>query len=231
MMKKYVVSTVVAAGIVFAPSVTDAALLDNGSMEYGDVNSSVNVLQEELKAKGHFEGSTGNRFGPRTLSAVQSYQSENGISSSAGNFYGVAGPATQSAIWDGEVKGASTSDSSSGSSDSGIISTAKDYVGVPYSFGGTSPSGFDCSGFLNYVFDQHGKDIPRTVSAIYSASTEVADPSPGDIVFFDTRGGASHAGIYIGGNEFIHTSSSNGVTIDSLDNSYWEPRYMGAGTL
>jgi cell wall-associated NlpC family hydrolase len=114
---------------------------------------------------------------------------------------------------------------------SDIVSTAKQYMGTPYVWGGMSPSGFDCSGFINYVYDKHGKSMPRTVASIYSASTKVSSPSVGDIVFFDTRGGASHAGIYVGNNEFIHAGASTGVTVSSMNSSYWAPRYMGAGEI
>ncbi|GEK60145.1 hypothetical protein CHL76_08250 [Marinococcus halophilus] len=206
----------------------------HGSLSYGDVNSSVNALQKKLKEHGFFEGYTGSRFGPKTLQAVKDFQSATGISSPAGNYYGVAGPSTQSALMD--YDGSSSNDDElvgglSTGTGSDIVSTAKQYLGTPYVWGGESPSGFDCSGFVNYVFDKHGKSMPRTVASIYRASTKVSSPSVGDIVFFDTRGGASHAGIYMGDNKFIHAGASTGVTISSMNSSYWAPRYMGAGEI
>lgn len=104
-MKKYIVSIVAAAGLIAAPNAADAAF-DSYQMTSGEVSDDVNELQVTLKELGYFNGSTGHTFGPRTLSAVQDFQQDNGISSPAGNFYGVAGPATQDAI--NSISGEST---------------------------------------------------------------------------------------------------------------------------
>lgn len=113
-----------------------------------------------------------------------------------------------------------------------LIDTAKSYLGVPYLWGGTTPKGFDCSGFLNHVFNIHGVSMPRTTAEIWNSGKDVATPEIGDIVFFTTyQPGPSHAGIYIGNNEFIHASSTSGVTVHSLSNSYFKPRYLGAKRL
>lgn len=109
-----------------------------------------------------------------------------------------------------------------------VVQTAKSLRGVPYAWGGTTPRGFDCSGYLNYVFAQHNISLPRTTADIWAYGTSVSSPSIGDIVFFETyKPGPSHAGIYIGNNQFIHASSSSGVTISSLGESYWKARYLG----
>ena len=113
-----------------------------------------------------------------------------------------------------------------------MIATAKKYIGVPYVWGGSSPSGFDCSGFVQYVFQQHGIQLNRTASTQYQHGTYVSRSNlqSGDLVFFqDTyTTGISHLGIYIGNGEFIHASSSKGVTISQLSNTYWNSHYYGA---
>ncbi|PRO66292.1 NlpC/P60 family protein [Alkalicoccus urumqiensis] len=111
-----------------------------------------------------------------------------------------------------------------------VISAGKSQLGTPYRWGGTTTSGFDCSGFTGYAFAKAGIDLPRTAAQQYQVGTPVSRSNlqPGDLVFFNTRGGISHNGIYIGGNKFIHSSSSKGVSIASLGNVYWSPRYVGA---
>lgn len=112
-----------------------------------------------------------------------------------------------------------------------LIKTTKKYIGTRYVFGGTTPKGFDCSGFVQYVFKQNGFSLPRTADEQYKLGQRIkkrAELEPGDLVFFSTyEKGASHCGVYLGKNQFIHVSSSKGVRIDSLDDSYWKPRWYG----
>ncbi|WP_232718645.1 NlpC/P60 family protein [Bacillus sp. FJAT-45037] len=115
-----------------------------------------------------------------------------------------------------------------------IIRDAHSHIGTPYVFGGRSTRGFDCSGFLSYVFEQNGVSIPRTTAQIYAAGEPVSrnNLQKGDLVFFTTyQPGASHAGIYLGNNQFIHASSSRGITVSSLNESYWSQRYIGNRSL
>lgn len=109
-----------------------------------------------------------------------------------------------------------------------LIAESKKHLGTPYVWGGAQPSGFDCSGFIYYVFNKAGKNIPRTnTDGYYSRSYYVDKPQPGDLVFFVNtyKKGISHMGIYIGGNQFIQASSSQGITITSLDNAYFKQRF------
>lgn len=112
-----------------------------------------------------------------------------------------------------------------------LINEAKKYIGVPYKWGGSTSEGFDCSGYLNYVYSHAGVSIPRTVATIWNETKAVSTPSIGDIVFYNTSGsGASHAGIYIGNNKFIGSQSSTGVAIVDMNSPYWSPKYLGART-
>lgn len=136
--------------------------------------------------------------------------------------------------------GSSSSSSSSGnsnpsynsSSSSSIVSVAQQYLGVPYVWGGTSPSGFDCSGFTQYVFKKCGYSINRTAAAQYKNGSYVSysNLQAGDLVYFTntySTSGISHVGIYIGGGQFIH-AASGGVKISSLSERYYSTRYYGA---
>ncbi|MCG3084088.1 S-layer homology domain-containing protein [Anoxybacillus sp. LAT_35] len=112
-----------------------------------------------------------------------------------------------------------------------LVPLAKKYVGVPYQFGGSSEKGFDCSGFTRHVMSGVGVTLARTTAEQYKQGSAVKkeDLRVGDLVFFETyKKGPSHAGIYIGDNEFIHASSSKGIAVSSLDDSYYKKRYIGA---
>lgn len=113
-----------------------------------------------------------------------------------------------------------------------VSGTALSLRGVPYRNGGTDPQGFDCSGFVWYVFAQHGLSVPRTVEEQYRAGGSVAptDLQAGDLVFFTTVApGASHVGIVVGGDSFVHAPSSNGVVrVERFGSGYWASRFIGA---
>ena len=137
------------------------------------------------------------------------------------------------------VNGKSTGVSPSASALSGgsgiaqkIITDAKAYIGTPYLWGGTTPKGFDCSGFVQYIYKNNGISLPRTTSQQWKVGTYVSksDLKPGDLIFLQNtyREGVSHVGIYIGDGKMIHASSSKGVVISSLSTSYYTKHYLGA---
>jgi peptidoglycan DL-endopeptidase CwlO len=113
----------------------------------------------------------------------------------------------------------------------GVVGIAMQYLGVPYVWGGASPSGFDCSGFVMFVFAQIGVSLPHNAAAQYGYGSPVgvADLQPGDLVFFD---GLGHDGIYIGGGQFIHSPHTGDVVkISSLSDSWYASTYVGARRL
>ena len=119
-----------------------------------------------------------------------------------------------------------------------ILERGKSLIGTRYRFGGTSTStGFDCSGFIGYLFrEEAGMNLPRSTREMINVDAPLvtrSDLKPGDLLFFATngrRGRVSHAGIYLGDNQFIHSSSrrSGGVRIDSLGDSYWSKTFIEA---
>ena len=113
-----------------------------------------------------------------------------------------------------------------------MVQTAKNYIGTPYRYGGTTTSGIDCSAYTQVVFKKSGESLPRTTGQQFQQGKAVGKSNlqTGDLVFFNTSGrGVSHVGIYIGSNNFIHASTSQGVTVSSLnDPYYWKSRYVGA---
>jgi hypothetical protein len=114
------------------------------------------------------------------------------------------------------------------SGEESLVEFAEKFKGVPYQWGGNTPRGFDCSGFVTYVFKEFGVDLPRSSADQFYQGEKVTDLVQGDLVFFTTyKKGPSHAGIYIGDNKFIH-ASDNGVEISSLNESYYKARYLGA---
>lgn len=114
-----------------------------------------------------------------------------------------------------------------------LARSALRFLGTPYVFGGTSAAGFDCSAFVQHVYAMEGISLPRTADAQYDVGRPaVGGPRVGDLVFFETyTGGVSHVGIYVGKGKFVHASSSHGVMVSKLSESYWKSRYLGAKRL
>lgn len=194
-----------------------------GVLKKGMKGENVLDLQAKLKSLGYYDGSLDGSFGSGTLLAVIEFQMTNGLTAD-----GVVGPRTLQAL---QGSPAMANRGATGSRKSQmVVSFAKQFLGTPYVWGGRSPAGFDCSGFTSYVYSNFGIEIPRMADGQFNFGAEVSQLIPGDLVFFTTyEPGPSHAGIYIGDNCFIHSSSSGGgVIITSLSESYYSARYLGA---
>lgn len=180
-------------------------------------------VQERLMVFGYNIGEPDGVYGDKMVAAVKAYQKDNKFKET-----GELDKETYSRLMGEDLPDRFGSGSISFIRK--VIASAMALQGVPYVFGGTSPGGFDCSGFVQYVFRNAGIQIPRMADEQYYASRKSAVPREGDLVFFTTyTPGVSHVGIYIGGDNFVHASSSRGVTVSSLKDSYWAPRYVGAG--
>ncbi|MEC2071323.1 C40 family peptidase [Alkalihalophilus marmarensis] len=209
-------------------STTQAAA--STTLRQGARSAEVTRLQDRLRQLGYFNSNSTGYYGTVTTESVRRFQAVNKL-----QVDGVAGPQTLSRLHGSNAAAASTASetvsasSSNSSIGSSIISSANRYIGTPYRYGGTTTAGFDCSGFIQRVFSDVGISVPRTALQQWNSGTTVAAPSVGDIVFFATvNSGPSHNGIYIGNNQFIHSGSSTGVTVTSMNNSYWSARYLGA---
>ncbi len=113
-----------------------------------------------------------------------------------------------------------------------LFSFVDEWWRTRYRYGGTTKKGIDCSAFTRLLQEEvYGFELPRTAREQYAACEKIADEDmmEGDLVFFNTRGGVSHVGVYVGGGYFVHASSSQGITIDNLDNSYYKKRFISAG--
>jgi NlpC/P60 family len=112
-----------------------------------------------------------------------------------------------------------------------LVGTALELRGTPYRDGGADASGFDCSGFTRFVFARHGLSLPRAVQDQFATgrALRLKDIAPGDLVFFTTQApGASHVGIAVGGDRFVHAPSSNGVVrVEQFSSAYWRRRVVG----
>ncbi len=181
----------------------------SGTVRQGARGSIVKQIQRKVGV------SADGVFGSRTKSAVKRWQSRHGLTAD-----GVVGPRTGSKMGlsgssSGSRSGSGTSKATNPST-SGVTSTAARYLGSPYRMGGTSPSGWDCSGFTSYVFRQHGTSLPRTAEGQRQAASRVSSPRPGDLVFFGSP--AYHVGIYAGNGQMYDAGNSR---VDTSRRTIW----------
>lgn len=192
-------------------------------MQVGDQGDEVLAVQEKLSQMGYVVGSMDGVYGEVTAEAVRTLQKEKNLPVD-----GKISPELYKTLIGRDLpvsRGASTATVRR------LISSSFQYVGVPYWFGGTTPRGFDCSGFTRYVFSQVGINLPRMADGQFSVGRPVSTEKlrPGDLVFFETyEPGPSHVGIYIGNSQFISATSSRGVVVADLFGYYWGERYIGA---
>lgn len=206
-------------------------------LKSGMRGDSVSELQQELKTLKFLDVEPTGYFGDITSSAVEEFQKSYGLTPD-----GIAGPKTRTMLDNltgrnvTAVKATAMKAAVSRGEDSNpsIVDYAKRFLGVDYVWGGTSPSGFDCSGFVLYVFRKFGVELNRVSRDMAAQGSKVAksELQPGDLVFFDTNGGhnrINHVGMYIGGGRFIQSSSEqSGVVISDITGGFYANTYMTA---
>jgi cell wall-associated NlpC family hydrolase len=163
-------------------------------------------------------------YGPQTRAAVKAFQARNGL-----EVDGVVGPATMAKLG---IAGSTTTEPAPASSGGGgsAVSAARSAIGTPYSYGGSSPGGFDCSGLVVWAFQKAGVSLPRTSFAQFGSGSAVdrSNIQAGDLVFFNANGpGASHVGIATS-NSTVISATTHGVREHAISDSYWGSHYVGA---
>lgn len=218
-----------------ASASTSSGLSYSRVLKYGSRGADVRALQTSLKKLGHYNMAIDSVFGNGAKNAVMSFQRAQRLTVD-----GIVGKATINSlnnVLSGKVAAGKPSSApapsrnNSGKSTSiNIVNTAKKYLGTRYIYGGTSPSGFDCSGFTQYVYKQMGVNIPRatTGQAYVGKSLSKSQLQAGDLIIFNNtyKAGPSHAGIYIGNGQFVHAANpSKGVRTDSINSSYYSSKF------
>ena len=193
------------------------------SLQVGDQGDEVLAVQEKLSQMGYVVGSMDGVFGDVTADAVKMMQKDKSLPVD-----GKVSPELYKTLIGRDLP---VSRGAPVATVRRLIQSSFQYIGTPYWFGGTTPRGFDCSGFTRYVFSSVGVNLPRMADGQYSVGRPVSSErlQPGDVVFFETYEiGPSHVGIYIGNSQFISSTSSQGVVVSDLYGYYWGERYLGA---
>ena len=207
------------ATLIFQSPVAEAA-----TAREGDQGDRVLAVQLRLIDLGYNVPKATGEFDARTARAIMTYQKQARL-----NQTGVVDEITWHFLMDYGKSG-----NYGKKAGTRLLNIAMRFGGVPYVWGGETPAGFDCSGFVQYVFRQIGINLPRTADVQYELGRKVlqSELQPGDLVFFETyEPGASHNGIYVGDGNFIGANSGTGVAVASLASPYWSTRYLGARRL
>lgn len=210
------VATSLSSIIPVSPVSAATSITSNTALSQGMTSSSVSDLQRDLKSLGFFTYPTvTGYFGTITAQAVKDYQKAYLLP-----ITGIVDAATRLSIAHALTKRA-------------MLNDAMSFMRVPYLWGGATPQGFDCSGFVYYMFNKHGIPAVRTTSkGLFDTGMSVSQPNlqPGDLVFFAIAapGVVDHVGFYIGNGQFLSATRSAGIYPQSLINTYWGPKYLGA---
>lgn len=227
-LSKLLVSFITLLLITFL-SVQTTFASSNVTVKSGMRGDTVSELQKDLKTLGFMSINPTGYYGDITKAAVSQLQKKYGLTQD-----GIAGKQTFSKI--DTLLGAKTTASRGtlGRIGQNVVDYAKKLLGIRYKWGGTTTKGFDCSGFVNYVYSNFGIALNRVSSAQAKNGTYIkkANLLPGDLVFFDTNGGnnhINHAGIYIGSGKFIQASSEySKVIISNITEGFYSRSYMTA---
>lgn len=194
---------------------------DLKQLSIGDSGWKVKITQKKLKTLGYQPGEVDGVFTKKLSVALKNFQKDRKISVTGK----LDADTYDRLVWEAfalngnkKVKGKS------------IIKTAANYKGTVYRYGGRTPDGFDCSGYVCYVFEKNGIKLPRIANAQITEGVFVLQKElkPGDLVFFTTyQKGPSHVGIYAGKKKFWNATSSRGVMLCNLNDEYWRTRYVG----
>ena len=207
--------------VLFSLSCAVTAL---ASFQRGDDGQEVVAIQKRLVELSYSINNIDGDFGPETERAVKNFQADKGL-----EVDGIVGSATYRALMNREMP-----PNRSNSVVRNVLRSAYSVIGTPYVFGGTTPYGFDCSGFTSYVFNNTVGSIPRVAQSQFNATTHVSREEllPGDLVFFvgtyDTAG-VSHCGIYVGDGMMIHCGDP--IQYANLNTSYWQSHFYAYGRL
>jgi len=235
MKRQLVITLVCLLSMIFFTTKSHAA--STNVIKKGMSGKVVMQLQVKLKGQGYYTGTPTDYFGNDVEIALKKYQTAKKLKVTGvlddQTSMSLFGKKLETVIKENQTTSKKTTGYDPYSKKSQVTTIAKQYTGVPYKFGGTTTNGFDCSGYVGYVYNKVGTKLPRTAASMYSVSSIVKKPVPGDLVFFKNtyKKGISHVGIFMGENNFISATSSKGVAVVSLSNSYWKGKFAGSGSV